>query len=127
MTKTQLNKYKRKAKAQRDNWKLRAMAYRTALELIANHGGKEVDGLRCNGGWCAEQARCALDSRCPTCRQRNSRAGERKMDDGSVIAWHCNVPGCENHIDYQNVAVRRDAIVASPSTALLAVSESGDK
>jgi ssDNA-binding Zn-finger/Zn-ribbon topoisomerase 1 len=43
---------------------------------------------------------CEADGRCPTCRQRNSHAGERKMDDGSVIVWHCNVPGCSNHEDH---------------------------
>lgn len=42
------------------------------------------------------------DGRCPTCRQRNSRSGEREMDDGSVIVWYCNVPGCANHADYPN-------------------------
>ena len=42
------------------------------------------------------------DGRCPTCRQRNSRAGERTMDDGSVIVWHCNVLGCSNSEDHPN-------------------------
>ena len=48
------------------------------------------------------------DGRCPTCRQRNSRAGEREMDDGSVIVWHCNVPGCANHSYYPNVKVEAE-------------------
>ena len=43
------------------------------------------------------------DGRCPTCRNRNSRAGERTMDDGSVIVWHCNVLGCSNSEDHPNV------------------------
>jgi len=42
------------------------------------------------------------DARCPTCRQRNSRAGEREMDDGSVIVWYCPVVGCANHADHPN-------------------------
>jgi hypothetical protein len=42
------------------------------------------------------------DGRCPTCRQRNSRAGKREMDDGSVIVWRCNVLGCSNSEDHPN-------------------------
>lgn len=47
------------------------------------------------------------DARCPTCRQRNSVAGEREMDDGSVIVWYCNVPGCSNSADHPNGGVDR--------------------
>lgn len=36
------------------------------------------------------------DGRCAVCRQRNSYAGKRKLDDGSYILWYCNVPGCSN-------------------------------
>jgi hypothetical protein len=36
-------------------------ALREALKIIAVYGGTAGDdGLRCNGGWCAEQARAAL-------------------------------------------------------------------
>lgn len=41
--------------------------YRAVLELIRNHGGKEMDEsdtdgviISCNGSWCAEQADWAL-------------------------------------------------------------------
>jgi hypothetical protein len=38
---------------------------REALELIADHGGTycadEEMAITCNGSWCAEQARCALE------------------------------------------------------------------
>ena len=47
---------------------------------------------------------CSDDGRCPTCRQRNSHAGERTMDDGSVIVWHCNVLGCSNSEDHPNAS-----------------------
>ena len=40
-----------------------------------------------------------VDGRCPVCRQRDSHAGEREVGDGSVVVWHCNVPGCSNHED----------------------------
>jgi hypothetical protein len=49
------------------------------------------------------------DGRCPTCRQRASLAGERAMDDGSVIVWHCNVPGCSNHEEYPNAEAHASA------------------
>lgn len=42
------------------------------------------------------------DGRCPTCRQRNSRVREHDMGDGSMLVWHCNVPGCSNHEDNVN-------------------------
>ena len=45
------------------------------------------------------------DGRCPTCRQRNSRVREHKMDDGSVIVWHCNISGCSNHADHPNTEI----------------------
>ncbi len=37
MTIDQLKAYKRKAKAQRDNWKRRAMVYRSDLKYISDH------------------------------------------------------------------------------------------
>ena len=39
------------------------------------------------------------DNRCPTCRQRNSRVRQHKLDNGYVLVWYCNVVGCENHPD----------------------------
>jgi hypothetical protein len=44
----------------------------------------------------------AADGRCGTCRQRDSRVRTHRMDDGSVLVWHCNVKGCSNHADYQS-------------------------
>lgn len=38
---------------------------RKTLELIASFGGKEQEGLSCNGSWCAEQARTTLERRKP--------------------------------------------------------------
>jgi len=62
-----------------------------------------------SGAEAAPYAQAAgADDRCPTCRRRNSRAGDREMDDGSVIVWHCNVPGCANHADYPNKEVDHD-------------------
>jgi len=57
----------------------------TPVEAILKNGEQEIK-----------------DGRCPTCRQRNSLAGEREMDDGSVLAWYCNVRGCSNHQDHTN-------------------------
>lgn len=31
------------------------------LNLIAENGGKELDGIRCNGSWCSEQATRAIE------------------------------------------------------------------
>jgi hypothetical protein len=45
------------------------------------------------------------DDRCPTCRQRNSRVREHLMEDGSVVLWYCNVPGCSNHAGYPNGSI----------------------
>lgn len=56
ITVDQLKAYKRKAKAQRDNWKRRAVAYRAALEKIAAwNGGVGVK-------WPHEIAQDALDA-----------------------------------------------------------------
>jgi hypothetical protein len=44
---------------------------------------------------------CA-DTRCAVCKQRNSRVRQHINDDGSVTVWHCNVPGCANHINNAN-------------------------
>ena len=48
-----------------------------------------------------KRAEAAADGRCGTCRQRDSRVREHRMDDGSVLVWHCNVKGCSNHADYK--------------------------
>lgn len=64
---------------------------------VMKHERERTEGVRCRNS--------GSDDRCPTCRQRNSRAGEREMDDGSVIVWHCNVKGCANHSDYRNTAL----------------------
>lgn len=41
------------------------MRLRSALNLIAANGGRhnEEIGLSCNGGWCADQARTALEEK----------------------------------------------------------------
>ena len=62
------------------------------------HSDGRVHGKTKPGGG----KKAGSDGRCPTCRQRNSRVREHKMDDGSVIVWHCNVPGCANHAYHPN-------------------------
>ena len=45
------------------DWNPAILAQLSALKLIAENGGKTTDeGVSCNGSWCAEQARRALEA-----------------------------------------------------------------
>lgn len=52
-----------------------------------------------HAAWCERMRHVQreADPRCPTCQQRNSYVREHVQEDGSVIVWHCNVPGCSNN------------------------------
>jgi len=81
----------------------------TPVEAILKNGEQEIK-----------------DGRCPTCRQRNSLAGEREMDDGSVLVWFCNVRGCSNHQDHTNAPSHLPPASGGKVPPDVQPSESGD-